>query len=341
MIFCTLFNWRYVPQGVALYRSLDRATGGNFTLHILCIDDFALGALRALKLPNARLIPMAEIEDDVLRALRDQRSVGEFCWTCTTPLLLHVLRKQPPDAVVTYVDADLWFDADPRAVLEEMGQGSIYVHEHDFAPDHQSLEASTGRFNVGLISFRNNIEGLACLERWKSQCIEECVMDPAAGKCGDQYYLDEWPERYPGLVISKNPGVGLAPWNVGKRRIATKGGHFFVDERPMIFYHFHSLSMLRPRFGVWPMVMASGYTIDSTIADVLYAPYARELRRAARKIKSRRMGIEHALPTLPNVYGGARNQDIILQCGVYSSKTRHNPGVLEMLYGIDAKREIL
>ena len=49
---------------------------------------------------------MSEIEDDTLRALREKRSIGEFCWTCTTPLLIHVLAQQPPDAVVAYVDAD-------------------------------------------------------------------------------------------------------------------------------------------------------------------------------------------------------------------------------------------
>jgi hypothetical protein len=341
MIFCTLFNWRYLPQGVALYRSLDRATGGNFTLHILCIDDFTLGALRGLNLPNARLIPMSEIEDDALRALRDQRSIGEFCWTCTTPLLLHVLAVEPADTVVTYVDADLWFDADPKAVLDELGKGSILIHEHDFAPEYQQLVASSGRFNVGLVSFRNNAEALGCLQRWKAQCIDECVMDPAAGKCGDQNYLDEWPERYAGLVISKNPGVGLAPWNVAKHAITTRGGHVFVNGRPMIFYHFHALSMLRPRLGVWPIVMASGYTVDRSIVGTLYAPYARELGQAARKLRRQGDGIDQALPTLPSVYGHARNRDIILQFAGYPLKTEHNCKALEMLYGIDGKNDLL
>jgi hypothetical protein len=225
MIFCTLFNWRYLPQGIALYWSLERATKGNFTLHVLCIDDHTLAALRSLRLPKVRLIPMSEIEDDMLRALREMRSIGEFCWTCTTPLLIRVLAQQPPDAVVAYVDADLWFDADPRAVLDEMGKGSIFIHKHDFAPEHKRMATSAGRFNVGLVAFRNDVEGRSCLERWKIQCMDECVMDPAANKCGDQNYLDEWPERYSSLVISQNPGVGLAPWNVSKHRVTTKAKH--------------------------------------------------------------------------------------------------------------------
>ena len=47
MIFCTLFNWLYLPQGIALYRSIARNVNGEFTLYVLCMDDFTLAALRA------------------------------------------------------------------------------------------------------------------------------------------------------------------------------------------------------------------------------------------------------------------------------------------------------
>jgi hypothetical protein len=342
MIFCTLFNWRYLPQGIALYWSLERATKGDFTLHVLCIDDYTLAALRSLRLPKVRIIPISEIEDDMLRALREMRSIGEFCWTCTTPLLIYVLAQQPPDAVVAYVDADLWFDADPRAVLDEMGKGSIFIHEHDFAPERDQMAASAGRFNVGLVAFRNDAEGRACLERWKIQCMDECVMDPAAGKCGDQNYLDEWPERYRGLVISRNPGVGLAPWNVEKHQVKTKHGHILVDDRPMVFYHFHSLTMLRPRLRVFrPVVMAYGYNFDQDLIDMIYVPYVRELWRASRILKRARYGIEEAVQSLPVVSTRTRAREILLQISGYSIPVAHNPTMLGMLYGIDRKHEML
>jgi hypothetical protein len=341
MIFCTLFNWRYLPQGIALYRSLERATGGKFTLHILCIDDFTAAALRSLDLPNARLILMSEIEDDTLRALRDKRSIGEFCWTCTTPLLLRVLAQQPPDTIVAYVDADLWFKSDPHAVLDEMGKGSIFVHEHDFAAEHVALAANSGRFNVGLVGFRNNAEGRACLERWKAQCIDECVMDPAAGKCGDQNYLDEWPNRYSGLVISTNPGVGLAPWNVTKHQITRGDDGLLVDGRSVIFYHFHSLAMLQPRLGFRPVVMAHGYIFDQSLISTIYAPYISELWRVSRMLRKLGYGIEKAVPTLPRVCERARNREIMLQIGGYSLPVERNSKMLEMLYGIDSKHEML
>src|ERR1700688_2629600 len=121
MIFCTLFNWLYLPQGIALYRSIARTVSGEFTLYVLCMDDFTLGAVGALDLPNLRPIALAEIETDELRAVRETRTIGEYCWTCTTPLLRHVIIRQAPDAVVSYVDADIRFFSNPSTVLAEMG----------------------------------------------------------------------------------------------------------------------------------------------------------------------------------------------------------------------------
>ena len=342
MIFCTLFNWAYLPQGLALYRSLDRATAGNFILYVLCMDDFTSAVLRRFRLANVRVIQLVEIEDDTLRALRASRSIGEYCWTCTTPLVIHVQALHPPGTVVTYVDADLWFNSDPGAVLDEMGEGSIYVHEHDFAPEHADLVKVSGRFNVGLASFRNDEEGRACLERWKAQCIDECVMDPGAGKCGDQNYLDEWPALYPGLVISTNPGVGLAPWNVTKHSIGNNRNGPTVDGRAVVFYHYHSLSMLRPRIGFKPVVMAFGnYFFDPDVAHTIYGPYVRELWRASRRLNKAGYTIIPSAATLPNVYTRVRNRQLMFQFGGYTLPVARNARLLAMLYGIDADREML
>jgi hypothetical protein len=342
MIFCTLFDWSYLAQGLALYRSLERVVKDDFVLYVLCVGDYVPDALHYLNLPNLRLVHLADIENDALRAVRSTRTVGEYCWTCTTPLLLHVLSLHPPDTVVTYVDADLWFYSDPTAVLTEMGDGSIFIHEHDFAPEYADLLASSGRFNVGLAAFRNNEEGLACLRRWYAQCIDECAMDPAAGKCGDQNYLDEWPNLYPGLVISQNPGVGLAPWNVSKRQLGSVKGTTTVDGQPVVFYHFHSLRMLRPRLGFKPVIMASGkYFFDPSVVRTIYEPYARELWRVSSDLDKANFGIANLVPTVPHMYSQLLNHQLIFQIAGFSLPPDRNVQALKTLYGIDAEREML
>jgi len=285
MIFCTLFNRLYLPQGLALYRSLEATAGGRFVLHVLCMDDFTADILDRMALPGMRTIRLAAFEDDALRAAKASRSVGEYCWTCTGPLLLHVQDLYPPGTVVAYVDADIRFFSDPRAILDELGERSIFVHEHDFAPAHAHYLPVAGRFNVGVVAVRNDAEGRACLERWRNQCLDECVMDPAQGKCGDQNYLDEWPERYPGLVISANPGIGLGPWNIDKHRLGGNPESVLVDGVPVVFYHYHALRLWRPRPAFRALLMARGaYSFAPDVVSLLYRPYARDLWRALAAI---------------------------------------------------------
>ena len=310
MIFCTLFNWLYLPQGIALYRSLQRVCRNDFVLYVLCIDDFTAAVLRELKLHNARVVMLGDLDDEELEAVRANRTLGEFCWTCTTPLLLYVLRRQQPRTIVVYVDADLYFYSDPSVVLKEMADGSIYIHEHDFAPEFAHLQPIAGRFNVGLAAFRNNSEAIACLQRWRAQCINECVMNPSAGKCGDQNYLDEWPKLYPGLVIAKDPGIGLAPWNISKHRLVSRFGQIKVKGRPVVFYHFHSLRLLQPKTGSKPVVMAAdeAYTLSDETVVTIYQPYAGELWRALRlinktkEVKALAHGFLAEFPKLPRWY---------------------------------------
>ncbi len=296
-VLCTLFNRRYLPQGLALYRSLERTAGDGFVLHILCMDEITFDALAQLRLPRARLIRLAEFEDDALRAVKPHRSVGEYCWTCTAPLLLYVQNQYPPGTVVSYVDADIRFFADPAVGLAELGDGSILVHEHDFAEPHAHFREVAGRFNVGVVAVRNDEEGRACLERWRGQCLAECVMQPELGKCGDQNYLDEWPDLYGGLVISANPGYGLGPWNVEKHRLDESGGRLHADGVPVVFYHYHSLRLWRPRFGLRCAMMASSYHIGEELDRLVYRPYVAELWRALNQLdRTARMEVRWSLP---------------------------------------------
>ena len=336
MIFCTLFNWAYVAQGVTLYRSIERHLRGDFVLYALCMDDLSALCLQTLNLPNLRIVNLVDIEDEALLAVKPHRTLGEYCWTCTTPLLLYVQDLFQPGTIVTYVDADIAFFSSPGAIIEELGEKSIFIHEHDFAPEHQNLVTQSGRFNVGVVAFRKDAEGRECLERWRRQCIDECVMDPAAGKCGDQNYLDEWPERHAGLVISANPGVGLAPWNISKRALSRgRDGAIEVDQSKAVFYHFHGLRLLRPRFGVNPALIVSGnYRLPEAAIDMFYTPYVQEVWSNAEPFAQ----IVAALKPLPDVFPRMEDNQVLFLSQTVALSMQRNATTMSELYGFDEAR---
>jgi len=115
--------------------------------------------------------------------------------------------------VLMYVDSDVCFYADPRAILDQLGAASIAITSHRFSPDRQDL-VRYGRFNSGWVMFRRDAEGLACLRRWADDCFAWCHDRVEDGRFGDQGFLDAWPERYPALTVVEHKGVNLAVWNV-------------------------------------------------------------------------------------------------------------------------------
>jgi hypothetical protein len=282
--FCTLFDRNYAGRGLALYRSLELHCP-SFQLTILCLDAETRQALSRLNLPRVRLVTVEDIGDTELLQLRITRPHREFCWSCASPLMYWMLRNLPGGDVATYVDADLMFFSDPKPVLDELGDKEILIHGHNFSVRYESYAAHSGFFNVGLVAVRNAPTGLACVRRWRAQCLETCVLDPENGHCGDQKYLDEWPQLYRDkLVISGHPGVAVAPWNIDRYEIGEKKGRVTVDDMPLIFYHYHAMRFALTGW-LWAVLPAAGYEDFTTRQlGLIYRPYLRMLRRAHREL---------------------------------------------------------
>ena len=188
----------------------------------------------------------------------------------------------------------------------------------------------------GVTAFRNDEQGRACLARWRRQCIDECVMDPAAGKCGDQNYLDEWPDLYPGLVISANPGIGLAPWNIEKYSVSTSEGIIQVDGVPAVFYHFHGLRLMRPRLHVQPTLSISGnYHMPAEVIEAFYRPYAREVWATTMKFPL----IVASLKPLPDLHPRMEDDQILFSFMGRPLPLERNAVTMAYLYGFDPNRQ--
>ncbi len=283
--FCTLFDKNYLYKGLALYQSLN-AHCKKFTLWILCMDDITYSILEKMQLENVRLIPLKDFEDDDLRKVKRERTVAEYCWTCTSPLIIYVMQRESQTDHVAYLDADLFFYSNPYPIYDEFCNNSILIIEHRFSPQYKSMEATSGIYNVSMVIFRNDTYGLECLNWWKEQCLKACHLDAKAGYAGDQKYLDDWPSRFKNVVILQHKGSGLAPWNIFNYRINAVNGKIYVDSDELIFYHFHSLQIAKKYFFVrHPIAASAGYNFTRQQINMIYLPYVRELHSVIDKVK--------------------------------------------------------
>ncbi len=278
--FCTYFDHNYLARGLALYRSLE-ANCPDFMLWVLPMSPQAEKTLKRLKLPHMELIRLADFEDPELLAVKPDRTAVEYMWTLTPSLPLYILRTRPDLSMITYLDADLLFFSSPEPIFTELGDNSILLIEHRYSADRKEWEKTSGRFNVQLMTFRRDERGLAALRWWRERCIEWCFHRYEDGKLGDQMYLNDWPTRFPGVHILRHKGAGLAPWNIRNYTLTGQGESVFVDDQPLVFYHFHAFRL----YSLNAYEASSGYQFTTAQRRLIYTPYLAALREAHDEVR--------------------------------------------------------
>lgn len=287
--YCTFFDQGYLPQGLALWRSLQRHEA-DAVLWVLALDETTEAVLHALAAPGLRPVALGELlaADPELAAVQSGRPRREFIFTLKPCLCRHLLRKHPGDGVIIYLDADIYFFGDPGAIARELGPHSVLIVPHRF-PAWNDVSAYYGKFNAGVIAFRADGPGLACLGRWREECLASCGMTAGGGSFGDQKYLDAWPERFGGaVVVSANPGLNLAPWNWLRHTCRVTPDGVTVDGGPLVAFHFarfrrisaHWCNSGQVDFGIMPLRLRSG----------IYGEYWNELLAAEAEIRRVRPG---------------------------------------------------
>jgi len=237
--FVTLFDDSFLPIGLALYQSLV-AQARPFRLWVVAIDEEVSRHLEQLALPDLTVIPLSSIESRELLAVKPGRTRAEYCWTLTPFTAQAVFDRDASATRATYVDADLFFLADPRILLNELDQSGkhVLITEHAYAPEYDRSHDS-GRFCVQFLTFDRSGWAHEVMHWWQERCLEWCFARYENGKFGDQVYLDAWPTLFGDRVqIVRQVEKTLAPWNVR---------HFAQQSRRLlepVFYHFHGLRLL-------------------------------------------------------------------------------------------------
>jgi hypothetical protein len=282
--FVTLFNSNYLSRGLVMYDSLARNMK-DFTLYIIAFDDKAYFKLRSLKLKNVVVIQLAKFEDGELLRVKNERTSGEYCWTCSSKSLLYVLETFHEEEC-TYVDADLLFFNDPSCLIEELDNGdSVLITEHRYS-DYCDQSKMSGKYCVQFVTVKNNESGLKVLKWWCDRCIEWCYNRIEDGKFGDQMYLDKFGELFTGVHDLENQGGGVAPWNVDQYTFVKENGRVYMKRKgddkniPLIFYHFHGMSFFDKDV---VQLSHDTYRIPDTAITNIYKEYVRHMEEVLDK----------------------------------------------------------
>jgi hypothetical protein len=271
-----------------LYRSLQAQTE-TFCLHVLCLDDECYDILLRADLKQMKLIRLPDLEayDVELASARGRRTLVEYYFTLTAALPLFLFDSDPNIVLISYMDCDLFFFGNPEEVFNEMGAASVMIIGHRFPPAYKYREIN-GIYNVGFVTWKSDEEGRACLKWYRERTLEWCCDIVENNRFADQKYLDDWPARFRGVHVLQHKGCNVAPFNIENYRFSWRSGRLFVDDVPLIFYHFHGLlnwyDLNVDQTGINDYVSSP---IDCDLAlllDKVYQPYIEALRNARAEI---------------------------------------------------------
>ena len=284
--FCTLFDSNYLSRGLALYDSLQKVS--SFHLYVVAFDEKCYNYLKKASLPDLTVISLKEFEDKALLKVKDGRSVAEYCWTCTSSVILYCLKKYDLSSC-TYIDADMLFYSDPQILLDEMGSNSILICKHGYTKDYD-VSATHGIYCVEFVCFKNTEDGLKALIWWREKCLEWCYDRLEDGKFGDQKYLDDWPVRFSSVHVLEHPGGGIAPWNVQQFEFSRSENKIYLKKKvdqmnyPVVFFHFHGLKFYTNRFVSF---CGAIYELNKIVNEVFYFPYVKTLLQIEKDLRTK------------------------------------------------------
>ncbi|MGG3622446.1 hypothetical protein ABES25_02595 [Bacillus gobiensis] len=297
--FCTLTGKDYVVRVIALHHSLQRHAA-HFKLWICCIDDVSYNLLLRMDLQDVVVFRLDAFSDERVHQMRNERNVAEFCWTLKSILIEHLLTENDIDSII-YCDGDIYFFSDPKDIFDDWGESSVYLCPQR---DYAYVEQTYGKYQAGLIGFKNDQYGLEGLRWWKERCLEWCSAQPDGERFGDQKYLDTLAVAFQNIKVSTHIGVDAAPWNCvygdNYFHIHVIDNQVYLNNSKLVAFHFSSISMFsEDDFDLWTITPLH---ISDVIMYHIYVPYLTKIREVMKEVKE--IDENTWLATLAPYYGG-------------------------------------
>lgn len=246
-IFCTIADSKFSSRVLALNESLS-LHNKDYILYLLNIDN------KKISSPNIENISFQNFmaNNDELRlnqnitpskeAIRLSSSAKEakdlqFTWSMSPCFTNYCFKKFCTEDIL-YIDADIYFYNDWSIIYKNMPEKTeIGLVEH-----RMPWTGDSGKYNVGILYFKKTIESQKCLDFWQYCVLHDTEYREVYGTCGDQKYLELFPDKF-NNVISMDSYIGhLAPWNLAYHQYTDDQIIWKNTMQDLLYYHFSNFS---------------------------------------------------------------------------------------------------
>lgn len=164
----------------------------------------------------------------------------------------YLFSKYNETTSIIYLDPDIEvFDKfeDLNAKLEI---NDIVLTPHIITPINDNLQPdenvflNVGIYNLGFIALKNTTNSLNMLNWWSNRLLTKGYNNVAKGMFTDQLWINFVPLFYNNVSILKNPGYNVAYWNLHERIVTNNNSKYYVNDQPLVFYHYSGFNPLKP-----------------------------------------------------------------------------------------------
>lgn len=246
----TIVAKNYYAQALTLGDSI-RKIHPDLDFYIFLVDE----SDRLMDLTTVRYRTLASKSIGIGRfsEMAFKYDVVEFA-TAIKPFCFDYLFKNYSYDKIIYFDPDIYVYSSLDLLYELLNDSFIVLTPHFLRMDLTSRGASleedflfVGIYNLGFIALRNTEDSFKMLDWWKVKLEDKCFADRQDALHVDQKWMDLIPLFFEkGVCISRDPGHNTAFWNIHERQLSTKNNENFIDEHPLVFFHFASIDPLNP-----------------------------------------------------------------------------------------------
>lgn len=169
--------------------------------------------------------------------------------TAIKPFVIEYLFKENYEKVI-YLDPDIYFKNKITKVENLLNDFDIILTPHItkeypddiYYPNHQS-HLKTGIYNLGFLALKNTQNSLGLVHWWQNKLFDKCYADFFEHFYVDQKWMDYAPSIFDKVFIFKDSGYNVAYWNLHERSISIKNNEFYVNNEPLVFYHFSGFNI--------------------------------------------------------------------------------------------------
>ena len=295
------------------------------TLYICLVDRVVPAS--GLYPAGCTIVPVEDLPIPNMRAFLFRYDVMEVNTAVKPFMFQHLIGLGHEDVI--YLDPDIQLFAPMEAVLGRLHAGAsfaltphlLHPAEDDAFPDDFGVMRA-GVFNLGFLGVHACADSERILAWWARRLEYYCLSEQRDGIFVDQKFMDCCPASPSTPPSCADPALNVGYWNLVQRPLGFEDGHWTVEGRPLVFYHFSGFKPSRPN-------QLSSHT-KAFRGDAISPALARLLQQYADQLEANGHGtIPAGLYAFGHFASGNRIPMLVRKCsgnGTYSGpaiRSRH------------------